>query len=59
MHAGNTLLRGKAVVEVGAGTGVVGIVAAALCEAQQVVLTDLPHLLPWLDKNLQVGLQVA
>lgn len=40
--------------ELGAGTGVVGLVAAA-CGAAHVELTDLPHLVGRLEHNIQVG----
>ncbi|KAJ1478642.1 nicotinamide N-methyltransferase-like protein [Baffinella frigidus] len=43
------------VVEVGSGTGVVGIAAAIL--GTSVVITDLPHVLPQLQNNVSVNLQ--
>ena len=39
-------------VELGSGTGIVGLVAAA-CGAR-VILTDLPHLVPHLTSNAEV-----
>ncbi|KAG0713293.1 Protein-lysine methyltransferase METTL21D [Chionoecetes opilio] len=44
------LLQGSSVVELGAGTGCVGL-AAALLGASHVTLTDLPELLPLLEIN--------
>ncbi|XP_003441400.1 EEF1A lysine methyltransferase 3 [Oreochromis niloticus] len=46
-------LRGKRVIELGAGTGVVGIVAARL--GAEVTLTDLPLALPQLDANVSAN----
>ena len=47
----HSFLRGKRVIELGSGTGVVGIVAAR-CHPSSLVLTDLPDLLPLLSANL-------
>lgn len=49
--ANPNLVRGRNVVELGAGTGLVGFVAAAL-GAKHVVLTDLPSALPLLRRNI-------
>ena len=47
----HSFLRGKRVIELGSGTGIVGIVAAR-CLPATLVLTDLPELLPLLSSNL-------
>mmetsp|Transcript_27789 Transcript_27789/g.84830 ORF Transcript_27789/g.84830 Transcript_27789/m.84830 type:complete len:246 (+) Transcript_27789:113-850(+) len=44
------LVRGKACIELGAGIGIVGMVAAAL-GASRVVVTDLPEAMPILERN--------
>eukprot|EP00095_Tigriopus_kingsejongensis_P008412 maker-scaffold9_size846264-snap-gene-7.27 protein:Tk08412 transcript:maker-scaffold9_size846264-snap-gene-7.27-mRNA-1 annotation:"protein-lysine methyltransferase mettl21d-like" len=43
-------LRGQAVVELGSGTGIVGLVAGAL--GARVVLSDLPEYIPLLEENI-------
>ena len=47
----HSFLRGKRVIELGSGTGVVGVIAAR-CHPATLVLTDLPELLPLLSTNL-------
>lgn len=47
-------LRGRSVVELGSGTGAVGICAAAL-GASPVLLTDLPHLLDLPQHNIELN----
>mmetsp|Transcript_2638 Transcript_2638/g.7199 ORF Transcript_2638/g.7199 Transcript_2638/m.7199 type:complete len:407 (-) Transcript_2638:2161-3381(-) len=52
VHAGELDLRGKTIVDVGSGTGIVGLACAAL-GAHTVVLTDLPHtVLPLIKRNV-------
>ncbi|KAJ8412073.1 hypothetical protein AAFF_G00143400 [Aldrovandia affinis] len=46
-------LKGKRVIELGAGTGIVGILAARL--GAEVTLTDLPHAVPQLQKNVSAN----
>ena len=43
----------RTVLEVGCGTGAVGLVAGGL-GAKRVALTDLDSLLPYVDENIQV-----
>jgi len=51
-----TLVRGKNVLELGAGTGVSGL-AASLCGAAVVTLTDLEYSLPQLVANVNATLE--
>ena len=46
-------LRGKRVLELGSGTGLVGVVAARL--GADVTVTDLPHVLENLEENLRLN----
>jgi len=47
-------IRGKSVLELGCGLGLLGLVAAK-CNARTVVLTDLPHCLPLVFQNLKIN----
>ena len=50
-------LRGVRAIEIGAGLGVVGLTAALL--GANVVLTDLPAVLPGLQRNVEVRVWAA
>ena len=52
----HSFLRGKRVIELGSGTGIVGIIAAR-CNPSTLVLTDLPALIPLLTTNIQSNTQ--
>ncbi|KAJ0407264.1 hypothetical protein P43SY_008039 [Pythium insidiosum] len=52
-HQHSSSLQGKRVLEVGAGTGVVGI-SAALLGAEDVILTDLEYALTNLQRNIDL-----
>jgi predicted nicotinamide N-methyase len=53
LETGSLNLRGAQVVELGAGTGMAGVMAARL--GAHVTLTDLPHVLPNLQKNVDLN----
>lgn len=44
-------IKGKHVIELGSGTGVVGL-ASSVCKAESVTLTDLPNLIPLIKLNI-------
>ncbi|CAE8706160.1 unnamed protein product [Polarella glacialis] len=48
------LVRGRSVVELGAGVGIVGSAAAALQVARRVILTDWEGALPLLERNREM-----
>ncbi|CAH0391417.1 unnamed protein product [Bemisia tabaci] len=48
-------LQGRKILELGAGVGCVGIVAA--CLGGDVIVTDLPEILPLLEKNISANFQ--
>ncbi|CAK9135247.1 unnamed protein product, partial [Ilex paraguariensis] len=54
VESGMISLRGKKVVELGSGCGLVGCIAALL--GAQVILTDLPDRLRLLKKNVEANL---
>ena len=49
------LVAGREVLELGAGTGLVGLAAERLFKARKVLLTDLPGLCPLLQANLHLN----
>lgn len=57
-HAYPSGLVGKTVLELGSGTGIVGIVASIL-GARHVYLTDLPYTLPTLQETIELNSGVA
>ena len=55
--AGSQPLAGQRVIEIGAGVGLAGLTAAQL--GAQVVLTDLPDVLPGLHCNIEVRFSLS
>ncbi|KFM71293.1 Methyltransferase-like protein 21D, partial [Stegodyphus mimosarum] len=53
MQKANDFLTGKLVIDIGSGTGVAGLFAAAL--GAKAILTDLPELVPLLEKNIAIN----
>ncbi|KAJ2838982.1 Protein-lysine N-methyltransferase efm6 [Coemansia sp. 'formosensis'] len=54
-YLGNLDLSGKTVLELGSGTGIVGIALGRLHPKCQVVLTDKEELVPLLDRNIELN----
>eukprot|EP00741_Cyanophora_paradoxa_P000903 tig00000448_g871.t1 len=54
MHENGELVRGKRVLELGAGTGLAGI-AAVLCGASEAVITDLEPVVPLIEENIALN----
>ncbi|GIX68555.1 protein-lysine methyltransferase METTL21D [Caerostris darwini] len=52
----NKVLSGKIVIDIGSGTGVAGLFAAAL--GAEVILTDLSSVIPLLEKNIKENVDV-
>lgn len=52
LTANPSIVSGRRVVEVGAGCGLLGMVAALRCDARSVVLTDLAQVCPLLEANV-------
>ncbi|KAG8188582.1 hypothetical protein JTE90_005939 [Oedothorax gibbosus] len=49
----NNILGGKTVIDIGSGTGVAGLFAGVL--GATVILTDLPEVIPLLQKNIELN----
>jgi len=54
LYALRHMVAGKKILELGSGTGIGGI-AAAMCGAEEVVLTDLPQALPSCESNVKLN----
>ena len=50
-------LRGKRLLELGAGTGALGLAAA--CQGTRVVLSDLPTVIPLLETNIRLNVDAV
>lgn len=53
-QANAEFISNRSILELGSGTGIVGMVSAA-CGAKHVVLTDLPELIPLLNHNIEAN----
>ena len=58
-HVSPKFWKGKHVIELGAGTGIVGLTVAGIGGVEQVLLTDLPDLKPLLKENVKLNKKIT